>query len=62
MLLVVTGDIHDLLMSCPGGIAGHTASHPVTVRVADHDYQGWIRVPAEPAKQATDIQAGGEVS
>src|SRR6266566_3476899 len=57
MLLVVTGDIHDLLMSCPGGVAGHTAAPPVTVRVAGHDHQGWIRVPAEAAKQATDIRA-----
>lgn len=49
MLLVVTGEIHDLLMSCPGGMAGHTASHPVTVRVAGHDHQGWIHLPARAA-------------
>ena len=49
VLLVVSSDIHDLPSSCSGGIAGHTASRPVTVQVAGNDYQGWIHVPAEAA-------------
>lgn len=47
VLLVVSSDIHDLLLSCSGGIAGYTATRLVTVRVAGNDHQGWIHVPAE---------------
>ena len=49
MLLVVSSEIHDLLMSCSGGMAGHTASRPVTIQVAGNDHQGWIHLPARAA-------------
>jgi hypothetical protein len=52
VLLVVSSDSHDLLLSCSGGIAGHTASRLVTVRFAGHDHQGWIHVPAAEAALA----------
>ena len=49
VLLVVSSDIHDLLLSYSGGNADHTASCPLTVQVAGNDHQGWIHVPAEAA-------------
>lgn len=49
VLLVVSSDIDDLPSSRSGGIAGHTASSPVTVRVAGSDHRGWIHLPAEAA-------------
>jgi len=49
VLLVVSSDIHDLTSSCFSDVAGYAASRPVTVRVAGHDHQGWIHVPAGAA-------------
>ena len=49
VLLVVSSDIDDLPSSRPSGIAGRTASQPVTVRVAGNDHRGWIHLPAEAA-------------
>jgi class 3 adenylate cyclase len=49
LLLVVSSDIHDLPSSCSSGIAGHTASRPVTIQVAGNDHRGWIHVPTETA-------------
>ena len=47
VLLVVSGDIHNLIASCFCGATGHTASRLVTVQVAGHEHQGWIHTPAE---------------
>jgi hypothetical protein len=47
VLFVVSSDIHDLASSRSSGIAGHTASRPVTIQVAGNDHRGWIHVPAE---------------
>jgi hypothetical protein len=49
VLLVVSGDIHDLVTSCSCGATGHTASRPVTVQVAGHEHRGWIHIPAKAA-------------
>ncbi len=49
VLLVVSGDVHNLVASCLCGVTGHTASRLVTVQVAGHEYQGWIHIPAEAA-------------
>jgi hypothetical protein len=49
VLLVASGDIHNLVTSCLCGATGHTASRPVTVQVAGHEHQGWIHIPAEAA-------------
>jgi len=48
VLLVVSGDIHNLVTSSSCGATGHTASRPVTVQVAGHEHRGWIHIPAKP--------------
>ncbi len=49
VLLVVSGDVHNLVTSCFSGVTGHRASRPVPVQIAGHEYQGWIHIPAEAA-------------
>jgi hypothetical protein len=49
VLLVVSGDVHNLVASCFCGVIGHTASRLVTVQVAGHECQGWIHTPAQAA-------------
>ena len=48
--LVVSGDVYDCVAPNGSGGTGPTASgHLVTAQVADHEYQGWIHIPAEAA-------------
>ncbi len=50
VLVVVSGDVYDLVAPDGSDGAGHTASRRlVTVEVAGHEYRGWICIPAEAA-------------
>jgi hypothetical protein len=49
VLLVVSGDVHNLVAPCFSGVTGRTTSRLVTVQVAGHEHQGWIHIPAEAA-------------
>ena len=49
VLLVVSSDVHNLVVSCFCGVTRHTASRLVTVQVAGHEYQGCIHIPAQAA-------------
>ena len=46
VLLVVSGDVLNLIASCCRSVTGHTASRLVTVQVAGHEHRGWIHIPA----------------
>ena len=49
VLLVVSGDVLNLIASCCRSVTGHAASRLVTVQVAGHEHQGWIHIPAQAA-------------
>jgi hypothetical protein len=49
VLLVVSGDLRNLVTSCSCGATGRTASRPVTVQVAGREHRGWIHIPAKAA-------------
>lgn len=48
VLVVASGDVYDLVaLHGPDGTGRTAFRRLVAAEVADHQYQGWIRIPAE---------------
>jgi len=51
LLLVVSSDIYTAVVPDDTGPSPGNSSRLVTAQVAGHEYEGWIHVPAQAARQ-----------